>query len=142
MRENDLESENHRSQALEWRSEDTCLLCLMEVIRADSGTRMRIHRRFALTMFNQKLTDVTRPGQQKQQGNSSNKSLARLLQKNCNVSSQVLNTLLGMPVERCSLTATVTMTSFHTLFLQTGLMLYLISYVILFFRCFNFTRLG
>ena len=97
MRERELESENHRSHALEWRSEDTCLLCLMEVIQADSGTRMKIHRRFALTTFIQRLTDVTRPAQQLQQGNSSSsKSLARLLQKNCNVSSQVLNTLFGM----------------------------------------------
>jgi hypothetical protein len=66
----------------------------MEIIRDDSCNRLKIHRRFALATFNQRLNpDVTRPSFQ--QDNSS-KNLARLLQKNRNVSSQVLNTLLGM----------------------------------------------
>lgn len=95
MRESELESVNHRSHALEWRSEDTCLLCLMEVIRAGSGNKLRIHRRFALATLIQKLNpDVSQPsGSQRE---TSSRNLARLLQKNGNVSSQVLATLLGM----------------------------------------------
>lgn len=99
MRESELVSENHRSHALEWRSDDTCLLCLIEIIRADSSSRLKIHRRFALATLNHRLNpDVTRPSLQQQENSScSSKNLARLLQKNRNVSSQVLNTLLGMP---------------------------------------------
>lgn len=97
MRESEIQSDNHRIHALEWRSEDTCLMCLMEAIRADS-TRMRIHRRFALATFIQKLNlDVTQPSASQRENLSSSRSLAKLLQKNSNVSSQVLNTLLGMP---------------------------------------------
>lgn len=95
MRESELESDNHRSHALEWRSEDTCLLCLMEVIRAGSGSRLRIHRRFALATLIQKLSpDVSQPSGLERENSS--KNLARLLQKNGNVSSQVFDTLLGM----------------------------------------------
>ncbi len=96
MRESELESETHPSHALEWRSDETCLLCLIEIIRADPSSRLKIHRRFALATLNQRLDpDVTRPSFQ-QEDSSSRKNLARLLQKNRNVSSQVLNTLLGM----------------------------------------------
>ncbi|XP_045027894.1 uncharacterized protein LOC116920194 isoform X3 [Daphnia magna] len=94
MRENELESENHRTHAFEWRSDDTCLLCLIEIIQADSSTSLRIHRRFALATLNHRLNpDVIRPSLQ-EKGSSSHKNLARLLQKNRNVSSQVLDTLL------------------------------------------------
>ena len=99
MRESELITETHRSHALEWRSDDTCLLCLMEIIRGDSSSRLKIHRRFALATFNQRIDpDVTRPSFQ--QDNGSSKNLARLLQKNHNVSSQVLSTLLGMQQDR------------------------------------------
>ena len=95
MRESELLSENHRSHALEWRSEDTCLHCLMEVICSNPGTKMSIHRRFALATFIQKLSpDVTHAPKPHQ--DLSSKNLARLLQKNHNVSSQVLTVLLGM----------------------------------------------
>lgn len=97
MRESELESENHRSHAFEWRSDDTCLLCLMEIIQADYSSSLRIHRRSALATFNQRLnTDVILPSQQEKGSSSSHKNLARLLQKNRNVASQVLDTLLGM----------------------------------------------
>lgn len=102
MRENELESENHRTHAFEWRSDDTCLLCLIEIIQADSSTSLRIHRRFALATLNHRLNpDVIRPSLQ-EKGSSSHKNLARLLQKNRNVSSQVLDTLLGMPSRKRS----------------------------------------
>ncbi|XP_057380156.1 uncharacterized protein LOC130702500 isoform X2 [Daphnia carinata] len=94
MRENELESENHRTHAFEWRSDDTCLLCLIEIIQADSSTSLRIHRRFALATLNHRLNpDVIRPSLQ-ERSSSSHKNVARLLQKNRNVSSQVLDTLL------------------------------------------------
>ncbi|KAI9557918.1 hypothetical protein GHT06_014670 [Daphnia sinensis] len=95
MRENELESENHRIHAFEWRSDDTCLLCLIEIIQADSRTNLRIHRRFALATLNHRLNpDVIRPSLQ-EKGSSNHKNLAKLLQKNRNVSTQVLDTLLG-----------------------------------------------
>ncbi len=117
MRESELESEAHRSHALEWRSDDTCMLCLIEIIRADSSSRLKIHRRFALATLNHRLNpDVTLPSFQQENSSCSSKNLARLLQKNRNVSSQVLNTLLGMPDSWIDFNSwTVTMTSFHTL---------------------------
>lgn len=101
MIESDLQSENHHAHPFEWRSDSTCLLCLLEIISsAETCHRLKIHRRFALATLSQRLSPepiiVSSSCLVQQQPKAiSNKSLPRLLQKNHSIASRVLEVLLG-----------------------------------------------
>ena len=91
MPEINLLSVEHRGHALEWRSGDTCLLCLMNILQ---GSSPKIHKRFAMTTLMQRLhadPAVT----QRRQDLIAHKDLSWLLQTNRNVTSKLLHCLLG-----------------------------------------------
>lgn len=94
MRDEDLQKEAHCSHALEWRLEDTCLHCMVQVIRSDDHSCLKIHRRFALSNFNQCLRPDPDLALNRKQL-ATHKNLSQLLKKNQNVSSTILHTLLG-----------------------------------------------
>ena len=91
MPENSLVSAEHRGHALEWRSGDTCLLCLMNILQGQSS---KIHKRFAMSTLMQRLCAdpaVT----QRRQDLVAQKDLTWLLQTNKTVAIKLLQCLLG-----------------------------------------------
>lgn len=115
MHESELQSENHRAHPLEWRSDSTCLLCLLEIISSEGCHRLKIHRRFALATLSQRLSPepvVVSSSQlvTSQAQASRNRSLPRLLQKNRSIATRVLAALLGkLPFKVCSAYTCLTM---------------------------------
>lgn len=100
MHESELQSENHRAHPLEWRSDSTCLLCLLEIISSETCHRLKIHRRFALATLSQRLSPepVVVSSSclvQQEEGAKKTRSLPRLLQKNHSIANRVLTVLLG-----------------------------------------------
>lgn len=96
MKEIEVSCGNHTNHALEWQTEDTCILCLVEIVRSgDYGQYLKVHRRFALSAFIQRLSPDPASSLNRAQI-VSQRNLSRLLQKSTHVSSTVIDTLLCM----------------------------------------------
>lgn len=91
MLENYMLSAEHRGHALEWRSGDTCILCLMSILQGHSS---KIHKRFAISTFVQRLcADPAVTHRRKDL--IAQKDLTWLLQTNKSVAYKLLQCLLG-----------------------------------------------
>ncbi len=105
MKEIEVSCANHHNHALEWQTEDTCILCLVEIVRSSDGQYLKVHRRFALSAFIQRLN----PDPASSLNRAlivSQRNLSRLLQKSTHVSSTVIDTLLCMYLTLSPLTLT------------------------------------
>ena len=88
---NPLTSADHDRHALEWRSQDLCLLCVIDAVQGQNG---KIHKRFALSSLMQRLS-VSAAISLSQQDAIAQKNLTGVLHNNRHVSAKLLLCLLG-----------------------------------------------